>query len=389
MTRILRIITSADPRTGGPIEGARQVGEIWSRAGHQQDLLTLDPPDEHHLHDYPGTIVALGPSRGTRLAERYRYSPAMLPWLAAHLRDYDAVIVSGLWRYAARGAMRALAGSDIPYVVFPHGMLDPWFRRTAPLKHLGKQASWWWAEGRLLAGARHVLFTSEEERCRARGAFWPYRVNGTVVAYGTPRPSHSDASAAAFRALFPSLGDCRYLLYLGRLHPKKGCDLLVEAFGKIAPHHPDLDLVLAGPDQTRLGSSLQETAQKLGLSDRIHFPGMIEGEAKAGALRAAEAFILPSHQENFGIAVAEALAHGTPVLISDQVNIWRKVLAEGAGLVAPDTLAGTTDLLTRFLGLSPEERNEMRRKALHCFAHRFDLEHAAAELMTLLRREIR
>ncbi len=389
MTRILRIITSADPRTGGPIEGARQVGEFWARAGHRQDLLTLDPPNEHHLHDYPGTIVALGPPRGSGMAERYRYSPAMLPWLAAHLRDYDAVIVSGLWRYGARGAMRALAGGERPYVVFPHGMLDPWFRRSAPLKQLGKQASWWWAEGRLLAGARHVLFTSEEERHRAQGAFWPYRVNGTVIAYGTPRPSHSDASGAAFRALLPSLGKRRYLLFLGRLHPKKGCDLLVEAFAKIAPHHPDLDLVLAGPDQVGLGSSLQAMAQKLGLSDRVHFPGMVEGAAKAGALRGADAFVLPSHQENFGIAVAEALAHGTPVLVSDQVNIWREVIADGVGLVAPDTLAGTTDLLTRFLALSPAQRAGMGEKALYCFAHRFDLEHAAAELMTLLEREIR
>ncbi|MDF2604942.1 glycosyltransferase [Sphingomonas sp.] len=106
MTRVLRIITSADPRAGGPIEGARRLGEVWARQGHRQDLLTLDPPDEFHLPDYPGAIVPLGPPRGRDPRQLYRYSPAMVPWLQRHARGYDAVIVSGLWRYGARGAAR-------------------------------------------------------------------------------------------------------------------------------------------------------------------------------------------------------------------------------------------------------------------------------------------
>jgi glycosyltransferase involved in cell wall biosynthesis len=171
--------------------------------------------------------------------------------------------------------------------------------------------------------------------------------------------------------------------------PCKSCSIRHGCLGKIAQHHPDLELVLAGPDRKGMGSALRVMSRKLGISERIHFPGMIEGETKARALRAAEAFILPSHQENFGIAVAEALAQGTPVLVSDQVNIWREVLADGAGLVAPDTLAGTRDLLTRFLALSREERAATRERALHCFEHRFDLEHAAGELLALVEREIR
>ena len=369
MTRILRIITSADPRTGGPIEGARRVGEIWARQGHRQDLLTLDPPDERHLADYPGRIVPIGPPRGGGLRERYRYSAAMVPWLEAHAREYDAVIVSGLWRYAARGAMRALAGGPTPYVVFPHGMLDPWFRRDSPIKHLGKQLSWWWAEGRLLAHARAVLFTSEEEMRRAAGAFRPYRVTAAVVKYGTTDiAGDPTAQIAAFRATVPTLGQRRYLLFLGRIHRKKGCDLLLAAFAAIAARHPDVDLVIAGPDQVGLVDALRDHAHRDGIAARVHFPGMLGGDAKTGAYRAAEAFVLPSHQENFGIAVAEALAAGTPVLISDQVNIWREVLADGAGLVAHDTVAGTTDLLARFLALGPSERAGMACNARKSFA---------------------
>jgi glycosyltransferase involved in cell wall biosynthesis len=389
VTRILRIITSADPRTGGPIEGARRVGEIWAGQGHRQDMLTLDPPDERHLADYPGRVIPIGPPRGRGLRDRYRYSPAMVPWLEAHVRDYDAIIVSGLWRYAARGAMRALAGGPVPYVVFPHGMLDPWFRRDAPLKHLGKQLSWWWAEGRLLAHARAVLFTSEEEMLRAEDAFRPYRVAGTVVKYGTTDiAGDSGAQVAAFRAAVPTLGQRRYLLFLGRLHRKKGCDLLLAAFAAVAGRDPGLDLVIAGPDQVGLVAALRADAQRAGIAARVHFPGMLGGDAKAGAYRAAEAFVLPSHQENFGIAVAEALAAGTPVLISDQVNIWREVLADRAGLVAPDTVAGTTDLLARFLALDPAERADMARHARTSFTTRFHIDRAAADLLDLIERHM-
>lgn len=389
MTRILRIITSADPRTGGPIEGARRVGEIWARQGHRQDLLTLDPPDERHLDDYPGRIVAIGPPRGGGPLQRYRYSPAMVPWLRAHVGAYDAVIVSGLWRYSARAAGVALAGARVPYVVFPHGMLDPWFRRTAPPKHLAIQASWWWAEGRLLAGARAVLFTSEEEQRRAQGAFLPYRVRGAVVNYGAADLSSDPlAQVAAFRALLPMLRGRAFLLFLGRIHPKKGCDLLLGAFASVAAAHPAIDLVIAGPDQVGMAGTLRAAAARAGIASRVHFPGMLAGDAKAGALRAATAFVLPSHQENFGIAVVEALAAGTPVLVSDQVAIWRELLADRAGLVAPDTLDGTTELLARFLSLPLAEQRAMGRRARDAFVTRFHIDRAADSLRVLIEREI-
>lgn len=385
MTRVLRIITSADPRAGGPIEGARRLGEVWARQGHRQDLLTLDPPDEFHLPDYPGAIVPLGPPRGRDPRQLYRYSPAMVPWLQRHARDYDAVIVSGLWRYGARGAAQALAGGPVPYFVFPHGMLDPWFRRTMPLKHVGKQLSWWWAEGPLLAGARAVLFTTEEERRRAEGGFRPWRMNAVITPYGTADLAGDPATQIqAFRQQIPVLGQRPFLLFLGRIHRKKGCDLLVEAFATIARHDPGIDLVIAGPDEAALVAGLRDRVARLGIRDRVHFPGMLSGAAKAGALRAAAAFVLPSHQENFGIAVAEALAAGTPVLVSDQVAIWREILADGAGMVAPATAADTTTMLSRFCALPVRQRSVMGRRARHCFATRFRIEAAADHLLQLI-----
>jgi glycosyltransferase involved in cell wall biosynthesis len=389
MTRILRFIETSNPHYGGPVESARRFAEAWARKGHRQDLLTLDPPGETHLTDYPGEIFAMGPPRDGKLLHRYRYSPQVVPWLKAHAGDYDAVIVGGLWRYMARAAHKALAGGPTPYFVYTHGMLDPYFKESQKLKHMGKQLSWWFAEGPLLRHARHVLFTCEEEGILAQDAFWPYKVDGVSVGYGTTDVGGDPAAQkAAFRDAVPALAGRRYLLFLSRIHPKKGCDLLVEAFVGIAAGSPDLDLVIAGPDQVGLVAELKARAEALGIGARVHFPGMLKGDVKTGAFRGADAFVLTSHQENFGIVVAEAMACGIPVLISDKVNIWREVVADGAGMVEPDTLEGAKALLARFAVLGGEERAAMGARARESFLERFHVERAAEALMALIEQRL-
>src|SRR6185369_13539161 len=131
---------------------------------------------------------------------------------------------------------------------------------------------------------------------------------------------------AAFFAAFPALKGRQFLLFLGRVHPKKGCDLLIRAFAKsLDKIAPDMDLVMAGPDQVNWVPELKALTKRLGVDNRVHWPGMLTGALKWGAFHSADALVLPSHQENFGIAVAEAMACCTPALISDKVNIWREV----------------------------------------------------------------
>jgi glycosyltransferase involved in cell wall biosynthesis len=383
--KILRIIADSDPRSGGPIEGTRRFGAVWAKHGHRQDLLTLDAPGERFLTDYPGEIIAVGPPRSSNPLHKYRYAPRMIPWLRAHVADYDAVIVSGLWRYGAMAARRALTGGKTPYYVFPHGMLDPWFRSTYPVKHMTKQLSWWLSEGALIAGARNVLFTSQEEMLLANNAFWPYRAKGRVVSYGTQDVmGDPEEQILAFRAQVPKLGERAYLLFLSRIHPKKGCDLLVDAFCSVAGRYPDIDLVVAGPDQMRLAEGLQERANAAGFAERIHFPGMLKGDVKTGAYRGATAFILPSHQENFGIVVAEAMSCSTPILISNKVNIWREIVESQAGFVEADDLRGTKALLKQFLALDDTEKRVMGNRARKYFLEHFDVEKAAMGLLDIM-----
>jgi glycosyltransferase involved in cell wall biosynthesis len=319
----------------------------------------------------------------------YAYSPRLVPWLRAHAGGFDAVIVNGLWQYGSFAAWRALHDTAVPYFVFPHGMLDPYFKRTYPLKHIKKSLYWPWAEYRVLRDARAVFFTCEDERLLARESFALYRCREVVAGFGTaPPPVGRDAGLAAFHAAFPTLAGRRIVLFLGRVHEKKGCDLLVEAFADLAGQAPDWQLVIAGPCEAALGRALRERAVARGIADRITWTGMLAGTAKWGALYAAEVFALTSHQENFGIAVAEAMACGTPVLVSDKVNIWREIAASGAGFVAPDTREGAIGLLRRWNALDANARGEMGRRAQDCFDAHFDMRVVARGLSEKISRLI-
>ena len=156
--------------------------------------------------------------------------------------------------------------------------------------------------------------------------------------------------------------------------------MLIDAFSRMAT--TNLALVLAGPDQIGWEKELRTRAVSLGR--RIIFAGMLEGEMKRGAFVAADAFILPSHQENFGMSVAESLSFGVPVLISNRVNIWREIDADRAGYIENDDLQGTARLIERWLNTNESERFAMRENARRCFESRFEIERAATSLVRLL-----
>lgn len=378
--RVLHLISSADREGGGPIEGIIQLNHVLERLGHCTEIVTPDAPDAPWLDGFPVQVQAIG---GARMG--YRYSPRLVPWLLRNASHYDCLIVNGLWQHhglAARFVARKLGK---PYFVYTHGMLDPWFKRTFPLKHLKKALYWPWGEYRVLRDAAAVCFTCEEERLLARQSFARYQAKEAVVSYGTSAPTGDpEAQRQAFFAAYPALENKRLLLFLSRLHVKKGCDLLLDAFALVAAADPDLHLVMAGPDQTGWEAALQAQAARLGIADRVTWTGMLSGDLKWGAFHAADVFVLPSHQENFGIAVAEALACGLPVLISNKVNIWREIEADCAGLVAPDTAEGTVHLLRTWLALPEAEQQAMHRQAQATFLSRFEITNAAQSLLRVL-----
>ena len=352
------------------------------RAGNEVEVATLDGKDDGPNGDaYQASMSCpvhpCGPGKSN-----YGYSPRLESWIRENYARFDGVIENGVWQYHGVAVRQGLAGRK-PYVVFAHGMLDPYFKRRYPLKHLKKLVYWSLKERKNLNEARAVCFTSDEELKVAAEGFPGARFRRVVVPYGTMGPSgDADAMKEAFFSGWQALRDQPYLLFLGRIHPKKGCDLLLEAFAKAAA--PEWKLVMAGPDQTGWGMELRARAQTLGMADRITWTGMLSGDAKWGALYAAEAFILPSHQENFGIAVADALACGTIPLISDKVNIAPDVVSDAAGLMEDDTLDGTVRLIERFRVMTGAERLRMRSEALKSYQRRYALANAAEEVYKAL-----
>lgn len=378
--KILHVISTVDPKSGGPIEGVNQLSAVYQKGGINVEICSLDLPTAECVRKSKTKVHAIGPGVG-----KYSYSSRLLPWLRANAHGFDAVIVNGLWQYIGFAVWRALAGTPTPYYVFTHGMLDPWFKFKYPLKHFKKWLYWPWAEYRVLRDARRVIFTCDEERLLARNSFWLYNVTEAVTNYGVANPPVDSAELAkAFLAEYSQLRGKRILLYLSRIHVKKGCDLLIDAFSKIAHHDETLHLIVAGPDQTGWTVKLRAQSEKLGIAHRITWPGMLEGDKKWGAFYAAEAFCLPSHQENFGIVVAEALACGIPVLISNKVNIWREIVTNGAGFVAADTIDGTAANFEKWLALTPHERSEIKLRAQECFTNNFHVTKAADSLLGII-----
>ena len=376
--KILQLVHTLDPSVGGVAASVLALSRGLARRGHKLDIVVLDDSASPWLADIALPIHALGAGLTS-----YRYSSKLLPWLKKQGGDYDRVIVNGIWQYLSFAAWRRYAGSSIPYYVFPHGMLDPWFKETFPLKHLKKWLYWPWAEYRVLRNAAAVIFTSEEERSQARKSFWLYRCREKVSPLGVEAPPISSNAKSEFLSRYPQLQNTRIFLFLGRLHPKKGCDMLLEAFAQMRSND-SISLILAGPDQVGRESDLRRQVTRLNLTNRIVFTGMLEGPMKQGAFANAEAFVLPSHQENFGISVVEALAARVPVLISNRVNIWREIEADRAGYVESDDLAGTTRLLQRWIGTAPAEREMVRENARRCFEQRFEIDRAVESLLQIL-----
>jgi glycosyltransferase involved in cell wall biosynthesis len=408
-----------DPERGGVAEVVRTCVPALNALNCRNEVVCLDArksavevSDEFPIH-------RLGKGKGA-----WSYQPLLATWLEQNLHRFEAVIIHGLWQYHSFAIWRAFQSlkkqksffTRPRLFIMPHGMLDPWFQR-APERRLKAIRNWiYWKliEHRVIRDADGLLFTCEEEMRLARTTFCPYKPKAEyAVGYGIPEPENSrNASSlgANFFSKFPALNNRPFLLFMSRIHPKKGVDLLIKAYAEMAKVRKFEGekvgeglpiLVIAGPcaDPAYL-KSLQDLASSLALDQSSpsslptfppsHAPPsvvwlpMLTGDEKWGAFHACDAFILPSHQENFGIAVVEALACGKPVLISNQVNIWLEIEADGAGIVKDDSVAGTKELISAWVSLPKEKKEEMRLLARDCFRRHFEITRAAGRLFEVV-----
>lgn len=388
-----------DPKSGGPCQGIRNTTEALSLQGVKNEVVCVDSPDAQYLGNDTFPIHALGPANNF-----WAYSAKLFRWLIDNINRFDAVIVHGLWLYpshAVRIAMKEISKSTdskkIPWFVMPHGMLDPYFQNAPDRKIKAIRNKYYWKviENKVVESATGLLFTCEEELLLAKQAFEPYKPKAELnVGYGIqPPPEYSDELATAFFEKCKMNKDVKYFLFLSRIHPKKGVDNLIKAYQKLVERYGNQtipNLVIAGPGlETSFGEEMRAMAESSEFSkNRISFPGMLNGNAKWGAFYGCEAFILPSHQENFGIAVAEALACAKPVLISDKINIWREIVEGQGGLVETDTESGTFALLKNWLNLSFIEKKNLSLNAFTTYNRFFRIDKNIQTLLQTLENHI-
>ncbi|EPD0171440.1 hypothetical protein BUE65_22470 [Klebsiella variicola] len=385
MFKILRVITSMDPQKGGPSEGIRQLQqEIHrQRLNIKCDIVCMDDLSEEAKDVEYASIYAVGKGKGV-----YSYSESLKNWLEENVKKYDFVIIHGIWQYHSYIASKLCIKNSIPYFLYTHGMLDPWFKKNYPLKHIKKMLYWTLIERKVVNNAEAVIFTSEEEKILARQSFPFYEPKEFVTAYGTSGSIFDkEIARSEFYKKFPFLKGKKILLYMGRIHEKKGCDILIKSYAKISKEHNDYHLFIAGPDTSAYAKTLKDLVSSLNLNNKVTWGGMLSGDVKWGAYYSSEIFCLASHQENFGIVVAEALSCEIPVVTTTKVNIWREIERADAGMIAIDNDDSFTEILNEFLKKYENDRERLRGNALRCFKENFDIKLVATSFNNLISSE--
>jgi glycosyltransferase involved in cell wall biosynthesis len=390
--QILRLISSMAPEGGGPAQGIRNSVPALARLGVHNEVVCLDDPGKAESWSDPFPVHALGQGSGP-----WHYSKALIPWLVEQLPRFDAVINHGLWQYPSYAIRQACAmlkkqGKEIPYYVMPHGMLDPWFQKAPERRLKAWRNSLYWAllERRTVADAAGLLFTCAEELRLARQTFpSSYQPRNELnVGYGISDVPElpKEERQERMEALGYTGSGVNTLLFLSRIHPKKGLLELLGAYVRMHGQGCSLPkLLVAGPGmETPYGRQAAELAATLP-PGTVQFLGMLKGRDKWAAFQTCEAFILPSHQENFGIAVVEALASGKPVIITDQVNIWSEVIDAGAGLCSSDDIQGLIDALSIWIRTPLKKRLEMGTAASRLHREQFSVNGHAGQLLTSLK----
>jgi glycosyltransferase involved in cell wall biosynthesis len=265
----------------------------------------------------------------TPALSRFKYSPRMANELRVRIKDFALVHTHGLYLYPTMMAGRYARRFGVPYIIQPHGVLDPFMRQRHRVR---KRLYGWLTEKRNLDGATAIQYTSQEEmrlasslRLKAQGVVMPLGINVDEFS-NLPR-------RGTYRADHPELKDARIILFMSRLAEKKGLDILIPAFASLAAANPDTRLILAGPDDDGYGTRVAEMIRRSGVGHRVTRVGMVSGQEKLALLADANMWVLPSYTENFGHAVVEAMACGLPVIISDRVNIHRSIAEADAGVV--------------------------------------------------------
>lgn len=379
--RTVHVVAGLDARGGGVASSLVELCRGLDEVGAATRIVATDvsgtaaaPGSSPVTHaDLPGGGAGLDVVLcRTRRPRRLVYSPTIRTAIRSAALDADVLHLHGLWLYPTHAAWREALRAGLPYVVSPHGMLDRSLASAGRLRKAATQSLW---QRRLLAGAAAIVFTTDDEASRATGL--PSGAPTRVVGNPVDAAALGDGDGERFRR--EMLGGHRghVVLNHGRLARVKRLDLLVRAFARAARLDADRVLVLAGPDDERLTSSLRGLAEREGVAGRVIFTGMLDRSGVADALAAADVWALTSTAENFSVAAVEALAAGVPAVLVDTVGVARSAAPAAVVVEArEETVGAAIDAL-----LADPSRRDALGAAGHAVAARYGRRDIASSLL--------
>ena len=377
--RVLHVIPSISPLRGGPSRAVIDMVAALRLQGVEAAILTTNDhgPGLHpdlvtgRWQEHQGVPVLAFPRWSPPVAalREFAFSPTLSLWLARHLKDYDLLHIHALFSYPSTSAMAQARWAGVPYILRSIGQLSPWSLAQSRGR---KRLMLGLIERRNLQRAALLHFTTAAERDEAAclGLVPP----SLVLPLGVRGPGLPAQPADHLSPAAPV-----HFLFLSRLHPKKQLENLLDALALLQRQRPEArwELTIAGDGVPRYVAALQERTRNIGIDRSCRWLGFVEGEAKWQALKAADWYVLPSAAENFGIAAVEALAAGTPVILSPEVAVAADVLRSGAGLVC----ASDPDALAQALVLALERPSlSMRASALNLVKMNFSWSTIALQL---------
>ena len=368
---ILHVIRDLAPATGGPVTAVQGMAAAEADLGHAVSIASTDfgLTERSHVH---GVSITAFPCQ----LPGWRYARGLTKSLPVMIEGSDLVHIHTIWEHPTWAAARICKGLGKPYILRPCGMLDRWSLNQSAWK---KKVYLYLLGAAVIRNAAALHFTSEEELANSLTLGSENR--GFVIPNGLPASAIENLpEPQAFCRRFPEFTDKRLVLFLSRLHYKKQPDVVIRAFHRFRGMDDRLTLVLAGPSQPAYLAELQALVGELELTERVVFTGMLQGTAVQEAYCAAEIFVLPSLQENFGIAVAEAMAAGCPVIVSEQVNLAADIRKAKAGIVCTSEIESTAAAMEKLI-MQKELRDQMGENGRRLAASKFTWPQVANSLL--------
>ncbi|MBI4564979.1 MAG: glycosyltransferase [Planctomycetes bacterium] len=364
--KVLHVIYGISPRFGGPSRIILDLCRALETIGCETEIATTDADVEGNI-DLPknrpfvrdGTKLWCFPCPAFR---KYGFSPELTAWLNRRVRQYDILHLHSFFTYPNLPAVLSSLRHHVPYIIRPTGHLDPWSLR----RHSWRKWIFYGVFGRTMlrqAGAIHVTSTLEQRALQYMGFVDKCRVIPIgVEIHGTPeRPSQLRHSRRPLRTLF-----------LSRLDPKKGLPILLHAVRRLRDRGIETELFVAGSGPFSYLEEMKNLSQRLSIEQWVRFLGFVQGDEKRQCFWDADLFVLPSYDENFGVAVAEAMASGLPVIVTDRVGLAPDISEAGAGIVCPtSSIKELVDSMQLLLS------NENLRRQMGCRARELVEKHLA------------